>query len=80
MRETTKKRVGALVCAGAAVVLLAVALTAVLLPLLHQRAGLWLSAGVCAAGILAMIGGVIAAAVSRLRELKTGEEEEEKKF
>lgn len=78
MRETTKKRVGALVCAGAAVVLLAVALTAVLL--LHQRAGLWLSVGVCAAGILAMIGGVIAAAVSRLRELKTGEEEEARKF
>lgn len=80
MRETTKKKRAAVACAAVMTLLLAVCLALLFLPALDIPAGEWLAICVCAAVILAMIAGVIAAAVQRLRELRGGEEEESEKY
>lgn len=80
MREITKKKAAAVLCAAVMALLFAVTLAVLLLPALQLRAGEWVALGLGAACILAMIAGVIAAASQRLRELRSGEEEEAKKY
>ena len=80
MRETTKKKRAAVLCAAVMTLLLAVCLALLFLPALDLPAGEWLAIGVTAVVILAMIAGVIAAAVQRVRELDGGEEEAAKKY
>ena len=80
MREITKKKAAAVLCAAVMALIFAVTLAVMLLPALQLRAGEWVAVGFGAACILAMIAGVIAAAAQRLRELRSGEEEEAKKY
>ena len=81
--DRRRKKIAPLLCAGGAILVLGVYLGALLLPLLAEVSGYFLAAAflvLYALVVLAMIGGVIAALVQRLREIERGEEEDARKY
>lgn len=81
--DRRRKKIAPLLCAGGAILVLGVYLGALLLPLLAEVSGHLLAAAflvLYVLVILAMIGGVIAALVQRLREIEGGEEEDARKY
>ena len=81
--DRRRKKIAPLLCAGGAILVLGVYLGALLLPLLAEVGGHFLAAAclvLYALVVLAMIGGVIAALVQRLREIERGEEEDARKY
>ncbi len=80
MRETTRKKRAAVLCAAVMALLFLLCLALLFLPARMAPAGEWLAIAVGAAVLLAMLAGVIAAAAQRVRELKSGEEEAAKKY
>ena len=81
--DRRRKKIAPLLCAGGAILVLGVYLGALLLPLLAEVGGHFLAAAflvLYALVVLAMIGGVIAAMVQRLREIERGEEEDARKY
>lgn len=80
--DRRRKKIAPLLCAGGAILVLGVYLGA-LLPLLAEVGGHFLAAAflvLYALVVLAMIGGVIAALIQRLREIERGEEEDARKY
>ena len=81
--DRRRKKIAPLLCAGGAILVLSIYLGALLLPLLSEVGGHFLAAAflvLYALVVLAMIGGVIAALVQRLREIERGEEEDARKY
>lgn len=81
--DRRRKKIAPLLCAGGAILVLSIYLGALLLPLLAEVGGHFLAAAflvLYALVVLAMIGGVIAALVQRLREIERGEEEDARKY
>ena len=81
--DRRRKKIAPLLCAGGAILVLGVYLGALLLPLLAEVGGHFLAAAflvLYALVVLAMIGGVIAALIQRLREIERGEEEDARKY
>ena len=81
--DRRRKKIAPLLCAGGAILVLGVYLGALLLPLLAEVGGHFLAAAflvLYALVVLAMIGGVIAALVQRLREIERGEEEDARQY
>lgn len=81
--DRRRKKIAPLLCAGGAILGLSIYLGALLLPLLAEVGGHFLAAAflvLYALVVLAMIGGVIAALVQRLREIERGEEEDARKY
>ncbi len=81
--DRRRKKIAPLLCASGAILVLGVYLGALLLPLLAEVGGHFLAAAflvLYALVVLAMIGGVIAALVQRLREIERGEEEDARKY
>jgi hypothetical protein len=81
--DRRRKKIAPLLCAGGAILVLGVYLGALLLPQLAEVGGHFLAAAflvLYALVVLAMIGGVIAALVQRLREIERGEEEDARKY
>lgn len=81
--DRRRKKIAPLLCAGGAILVLGVYLGALLLPLLAEVGGHFLAVAflvLYALVVLAMIGGVIAALVQRLREIERGEEEDARKY
>ena len=79
----TRKAAGALVCAAVIIGLLSVFLAVMIFPLLTVGVGETAAVGIIifySIIILAVIIGIIAALISRLREINGGEEEEAKKY
>lgn len=77
--DRRRKKIAPLLCAGGAILVLSI----YLLPLLAEVGGHFLAAAflvLYALVVLAMIGGVIAALVQRLREIERGEEEDARKY
>lgn len=81
--DRRRKKIAPLLCAGGAILVLSIYLGVLLLPLLAEVGGHFLAAAflvLYALVVLAMIGGVIAALVQRLREIERGEEEDARKY
>ena len=85
MQENTKKnkRLAPIVCALVAVALLGLLLAILVYPLLWASYGEIIAViflAVYALIIVAIIGGILAAMVQRLREIEGGEEEDARKY
>ena len=87
MRKTTdrsKKTVGAVLAAGFFILIVLACLAFLLLPLLPLGTSLWAAViGVvvlCVLPLAAVLIGVVAVLIQRLREIEGGEEDEAKKY
>ena len=81
--KRSQKKAGALICAAVIIALLSVFLAVMIFPLLTVGVGETAAVGIIVfygIVILAVIIGVIAALIERLREINGGEEEEAKKY
>lgn len=81
--EVKQKMTGALICAAVIIALLSVFLAVMIFPLLTVGVGETAAVGIIVFYgiiILAVIIGIIAALIQRLREINGGEEEEAKKY
>lgn len=83
MRDTTKKKRGAVVSAAVIVGMVGLILAAVLVPLIREVYGEGIAVGFLVAyglALVAVIVGVLAALGQRLKEIEGGEEEDAKKY
>ena len=83
MRDTTKKKRGAVVSAAVIVGLVGIILAAVLVPLIREVYGEGIAVGflvIYGLALVAVIVGVLAALGQRLKEIEGGEEEDAKKY
>ena len=83
MRKTTdrsKKTVGAVLAAGFFILIVLACLAFLLLPLLPWGTSLWAAVVLCVLPLAAVLIGVVAVLIQRLREIEGGEEDEAKKY
>lgn len=81
--DANRKKLAPILCAAAVILVLLIYLSVLLFPILTIDGGGWLVVGVlvlCVLGILTVIGGVLLALGQRLREIRSGEEEDAKKY
>ena len=81
--EKKHKKRGAIISAVVIIAILAVFVGFILFPLIHEVAGILFAALILmiyAAGVIAVIAGIVAALIQRLEEIEGGEEEEAKKY
>ncbi len=83
MQNSTKKKIAPIIITAVAVLLLAGMLLSILLPMVSFSWGegvVMAFLAVYALIVLAFIGGIIAALRQRLREIRSGEEEDAKQY
>ena len=81
--EKNDKKRSAIISAVVIIAILAVFVGFILFPLINEVAGILFAALILmlyAAGVIAVIAGIVAALIQRLEEIEGGEEEEAKKY